>query len=91
LLSPSLRQAARTPQAALDQPRWQLVGREARLMIEPGFSTAAIQGLMERGHLLERVEGFDRIHMGGGQVIVKKGEVLIGGSDPRKDGCAVGL
>jgi gamma-glutamyltranspeptidase/glutathione hydrolase len=80
-----------SPQAALDQPRWQLVGREARLMVEPGFSTAAIQGLMERGHLLERVDGFDRIHMGGGQVIVKHGEVLIGGSDPRKDGCALGL
>lgn len=79
------------PQQALDAPRWQLMGRDARLAIEDGFSDAAIQGLMERGNLLERMEGFSRIHMGGGQVIVKQGDVLIGGSDPRKDGCAAGL
>ncbi len=83
--------AGMDPQAALDQPRWQLVGREARLMIEPGFSDRVIQGMMQRGHLLERVEGFQRIHMGGGQVILKQGEMLAAGSDPRKDGCAAGL
>lgn len=79
------------PQQALDAPRWQLMGREARLAIEEGFSDEAIQGLMQRGNLLERLVGFSRIHMGGGQVIVKQGDVLIGGSDPRKDGCAAGL
>ncbi|MBK8207537.1 MAG: gamma-glutamyltransferase family protein [Planctomycetes bacterium] len=80
-----------TPQAALDAPRWQLVGRDARLMVEPGLPNDVVQGLMTSGYLLEKVEGFDRIHMGGGQIIVKHGDVLIAGSDPRKDGCAVGL
>jgi gamma-glutamyltranspeptidase/glutathione hydrolase len=79
------------PQQALDAPRWQLMGRDARLMIEDGFGEAAMQDLTRRGYKLEPARGFARIHMGGGQVIVKEGNVLIGGSDPRKDGCAVGL
>lgn len=81
----------KTPQAALDAPRWQLVGRDARLMIEPGLPNDVVQGLMSSGYLLEKLEGFQRTHMGGGQVILNRNGTLIAGSDSRKDGCAVGL
>ena len=43
--------------------------------------------LLKIGH---KVEVCDLPH-GGGQVIEHKGPTLIGGSDPRKDGCAIGL
>lgn len=80
------------PQQALDAPRWQLEGHGGKLMIEPGFSTDAINDLEERGYTLRTVEGFQRIHMGGGQIITRDpaSGVLTAGSDARKDGCAVG-
>ena len=49
--------------------------------------------LARRGHRLAPVTGFDRGGaFGGGQIIQRdpRSGVLIGGSDPRKDGCAVG-
>lgn len=80
------------PQQALDAPRWQLVGHGAKLMIEPGFSAEVVSELEGRGYQLRTLDGFQRIHMGGGQVILRNPEsgVLIAGSDARKDGCAVG-
>jgi gamma-glutamyltranspeptidase len=35
--------------------------------------------------------GEERLAFGGGQAIVKRGEILLGGSDARKDGCALGF
>lgn len=80
------------PQQALDMPRWQLMGRGGKLMIEPGFDDAVVDDLEARGYKLQWVDGFESIHMGGGQVILRDPAtgVLIAGSDPRKDGCAVG-
>ncbi|MCP4358036.1 MAG: hypothetical protein GY796_08480, partial [Chloroflexi bacterium] len=47
--------------------------------------------LTRRGHDL--FPAHQRIHFGGGQVIVRDPEsgVLIGGSEPRNDGTAVGF
>jgi gamma-glutamyltranspeptidase/glutathione hydrolase len=89
------------PQQALDMPRWQVVpytgspgGRWTRgpVLLEEGWSRAMMAELARKGHMLRPVDGFDRRTFGGGQVIVRDLEtgVLIGGSDPRKDGCAVG-
>ncbi|MBE7493024.1 MAG: gamma-glutamyltransferase family protein [Planctomycetes bacterium] len=90
------------PQQALDAPRWQLSGPEFGLglgdkgglvLVEEGISPAVLAELARRGHRLQVMEGFQRIHMGGGQIITRDPAtgVLCGGSDPRKDGCAVGI
>ncbi len=92
---------AMTPQQALDVPRWQLAGpldglgaaQEGGLvLVEEGWSFATLAELARRGHRLVPVDGFARGSFGGGQIIVRDPVtgVLCGGSDPRKDGCAVG-
>ncbi|MCC9076824.1 gamma-glutamyltransferase family protein [Litorilinea aerophila] len=89
------------PQRALDVPRWQLAGPSGGLgaqesgglvAMEEGWSFATLAELARRGHRLVPVDGFGRTGFGGGQIILRDPEtgVLIGGSDPRKDGCAVG-
>jgi gamma-glutamyltranspeptidase/glutathione hydrolase len=74
------------PQAALDHGRFRIDGDVVRLE-EP---------LWDRAPEIERL-GF-RIEMstdsswfGGGQAIVSRDGVLFGGSDLRKDGCALGI
>lgn len=90
-----------SPQQALDMPRWQLAGPHAELgaeaagglvQIEEGWSFATLAELTRRGHRLAPVDGFGRVGFGGGQIILRDpaSGVLIGGSEPRKDGCAVG-
>ncbi|MCB9893289.1 MAG: gamma-glutamyltransferase family protein [Planctomycetes bacterium] len=83
----------KNPQQALDEPRWQLVGHGGKLLMEPGFDEEVIADLERRGYEIRIVDGFESIHMGGGQVIQRNpaSGVLIAGSDPRKDGCAVGF
>tara|TARA_R110001599_G_scaffold34294_5_gene109921 strand:- start:1440 stop:3020 length:1581 start_codon:yes stop_codon:yes gene_type:complete len=75
------------PQAALDFPRafWDATGA---LELEEGWSAAVAEALTEKGHRIVR-SGNPR---GGGQIIMIDQErgVLIGGSDPRKDGLAIG-
>lgn len=89
------------PQQSLDMPRWELSGPDAGLgareegglvLIEEGWSFDTLAGLAERGHRLQPVTGFRRSAFGGGQIIVRDpaSGVLIGGSDPRKDGLAAG-
>ncbi|NOZ29136.1 MAG: gamma-glutamyltransferase, partial [Chloroflexi bacterium] len=89
------------PQQALDVPRWMLAGPSAGLgaqepgglvMIEEGWDFGVMAELARRGHRLAPVDGFGRAVFGGGQIILRDPEtgVLIAGSDPRKDGCAVG-
>lgn len=73
-------------QEALDAPRAFFDGEIT--MVEKGVSEATILGLRARGHdVVPRA-----LPLGGGQAIRidwQRG-TLIGGSDPRKDGCAVG-
>lgn len=74
-------------QAAIDHPRifWQgeAVGYER------GVPEATRAGLAERGHELAEIPS----PLGGGQAIKLDWEegVLVGGSDPRKDGTAIGF
>ena len=90
-----------SPQMALDVPRWELMGPSAglgcgeeggRVMIEEGFDFSTLAELARRGHRLIPVDGYGRVGFGGGQIIMRNPTtgVLIAGSDPRKDGAAVG-
>jgi len=74
------------PQEAIDAPR--LMPKDGSVLTETGIAVSARRGLLDRGHfLLETAEP-----LGGGQAIVidRGNGVLIGGSDPRKDGLALG-
>jgi gamma-glutamyltranspeptidase / glutathione hydrolase len=77
------------PQTALDAPRFNwLEGLTVGLETAVGADVRA--ELARRGHALYPPE--QPLHYGGGQVIVRDPEtgVLIGGSEPRNDGTAVG-
>jgi gamma-glutamyltranspeptidase/glutathione hydrolase len=73
-------------QAAADEPRSFAFGGE--LQLETGIPEAVAAELARRGHKIVRVPS----PLGGCQAImVDHGRgVLIGASDPRKDGCALG-
>lgn len=73
-------------QAALDQPR--VFHDGSAVLVERSVSAASLRGLQERGH---RCELAGDPHGGGQAVLIDwdRGS-LTGGSDPRKDGCAIG-
>jgi gamma-glutamyltranspeptidase / glutathione hydrolase len=73
-------------QAAIDAPRVFFDGDVT--LVERGVSTAAVAGLKARGHNV----AVRPLPLGGGQAIQIDWDrgVLIGGSDPRKDGLALG-
>jgi gamma-glutamyltranspeptidase/glutathione hydrolase len=74
------------PQAALDAPRFRIDGD--RLLLEPALWPRAAE---LAGTPLELVEEPEVTGFGGGQAIFRQGEVLVGGSDSRKDGYAAGF
>lgn len=90
------------PQQALDMPRFRLnaelgrgVGAEdpgGEVFLEKGFDAGILESLRGKGHQVTVQTGRDRVYFGGGQVIWRDptNGVLIAGSDPRKDGCAMG-
>ncbi|NPV67555.1 MAG: gamma-glutamyltransferase family protein [Anaerolineae bacterium] len=81
------------PQAALDRPRFCILGGEpdGRIAVEEGIPFEVLASLAGRGHQLVPVTGRERGLFGGGQIILRDpaSGVLWGGSDPRKDGAAV--
>ena len=83
-----------SPQEALDAPRWCLLDGEpgGAVAVEAGAGDALIAGLRARGHAVEVKAGLERILFGAGQVIRRDAAtgVLTAGSEPRRDGCAVG-
>lgn len=90
------------PQQALDMPRFLInvpagggVGANdpgGEVFLEQGFSFETLAELRRMGHRLAPISGRQRILFGGGQIIRRDPHsgVLIAGSDPRKDGCALG-
>ena len=74
------------PQAALDAPR--AFAQDGELRLERGIARAAAEGLARLGHKVVPAGK----PLGGGQMIVidHAHGMLIGGSDPRKDGLALG-
>ena len=76
-------------QTALDLPRfWWKAGR--RVLVEDGFPAATYERLRGWGH---EVVAQGHRGIGGGQVIRVRPDrgVLVGGSEPRQDGCAMGF
>ena len=83
-----------SPQAALDAPRICLEPGTANgaVMLEEGISFEVAATLAAMGHSIVPVTGDGRGTFGRGQVIIRQPDgVLIGGSDPRADGCAMGF
>ncbi|MEW6718227.1 MAG: gamma-glutamyltransferase family protein [Chloroflexota bacterium] len=83
------------PQAALDRPRFCIQDGEAggSVALEEGISVRTMAELGRMGHPVVPVSGHSRAVFGRGQIILRDPEsgVLWGGSDPRADGCAMGL
>jgi gamma-glutamyltranspeptidase/glutathione hydrolase len=82
------------PQAALDAPRFRWLDGKRVALETNRVPDEVVATLRARGHrILEEDPFLDQGgHWGGGQAILRTAEgVLIGGSDPRKDGHAVGL
>jgi gamma-glutamyltranspeptidase/glutathione hydrolase len=79
-------------QTALDAPRFRYIqGNECAF--EPGFPPSVLQELADRGHHVVELDDPYSQESGGGQAIMvhPSTKVLIAGSDPRKDGCAIGV
>ena len=78
------------PQAALDAPRFRLdlAGGAWTLALEPALWPLEAE-LARRGHRVLR--DADPGAFGGGQAVLVRGDVLEGGSEPRKDGYAAGI
>ena len=79
-----------SPQSALDNNRFSVSIEEDLVYLEDSFPNEVTLGLKDKGHNIDIINGFERGLFGGGQIINKyRDKVLIGGSDPRKDGQAV--
>ncbi|MBE3599349.1 MAG: gamma-glutamyltransferase family protein [Limnochordaceae bacterium] len=77
------------PQAALDLPRFRVMPG-GHLALEEGFDPELARALAGMGHPIST--GQAPLGFGGGQIVWRDPEsgVYVGGSDPRKDGQAVG-
>ncbi len=75
-------------QAAMDAPRFMVNPFTGNVEIEGPVPDAVVEELKSRGHTISRPEK----PIGGSQAIAIDWDngVLTGGSDPRKDGCAIG-
>jgi gamma-glutamyltranspeptidase/glutathione hydrolase len=83
------------PQAALDRPRFCIMGGEASgsVAVEHGIPVEVMSTLAAMGHQPIPLSEHNRAMFGRGQVILRDRDsgVLWGGSDPRADGLALGL
>lgn len=75
------------PQAALDAPRFRVL-EDGSVALEDGIDENVGLELESMGHRVK--PNLSEEEFGGGQVIVIENDTLYGGSDHRKDGCAIG-
>ena len=81
-------------QQALDAPRFKIDVEDTQdVLVEEDISPDVVRDLEKRGHTVRILKGYERTELGGGQVISRDAEtgVLTAGSEPRKDGAAVGF
>ncbi len=83
------------PQAALDLSRFCIEDGTSggAVALEEGIANKVAADLERRGHVVQKVSGWERALFGRGQIILRDPDsaVLTGGSDPRADGCAISL
>ena len=80
-------------QEALDSLRFSVdVDENGHVLVESDLDQEVVKGLRAKGHDVTVVNGYDRILFGGGQIISRDSNtgLLTGGSEPRKDGAAIG-
>jgi gamma-glutamyltranspeptidase/glutathione hydrolase len=77
-----------TPQEVSDAPRWYWQ-KDDMVAVESGFSQETLEDLNRRGHKI--ITGLHEREFGGAQLIYRKGDFYIAGSDRRKDGLAAGF
>ena len=80
-------------QEALDSLRFSVdVDENGHVLVESDLDQEVVKGLRAKGHDVTVVKGYDRILFGGGQIISRDSNtgLLTGGSEPRKDGAAIG-
>jgi gamma-glutamyltranspeptidase/glutathione hydrolase len=82
----NLRDHGMTPQAAVEHPRHR--HEDGVLRVEGRVPAAEIETLRGWGHRVEVGPAYARF-VGGAQVVRLDGDMRAGGSDPRKDGCAL--
>jgi gamma-glutamyltranspeptidase/glutathione hydrolase len=78
-------------QEAMDAPRYRFTSGRSVLM-EDELGSSVIEQLLSMGHVRGKPPGVLRSSMGGGQAILidPASKTLMGASDPRKDGMALG-
>jgi gamma-glutamyltranspeptidase/glutathione hydrolase len=79
-------------QTALDAPRFRYVSASNECVFEAGIPESVLKALAEKGHRIAYLDDPYSQQFGGGQIIMVHPEngALVAGSDPRKDGCAMG-
>ena len=80
-------------QEALDSLRFSVdVNESGHVLVESDLDQEVVNKLRAKGHNVTVVNGYDRIMFGGGQIISRDSDtgLLTGGSEPRKDGAAIG-
>ena len=80
-------------QTALDAPRFRYYQVNDECAFEPGFPSDVLQTLVDKGHQIVKLDDPYSQQFGGAQAIMvhPQTKALIAGSDPRKDGCAIGV
>ncbi|WP_041717912.1 gamma-glutamyltransferase family protein [Alkalilimnicola ehrlichii MLHE-1] len=78
------------PQTACDAPRWRVLGGR-RVAVEATLPARTLEGLSELGHELTVTAPEAAFGFGGAQVAQRLSGGYVAGSDPRKDGQAVGF
>ncbi|RCK54094.1 gamma-glutamyltransferase [Thalassospira profundimaris] len=79
------------PQTAADAPRWQAISG-LDVAVEHVLGDQTITALRAKGHnILVETPDQTNFGFGGAQLIAKTDAGYVAGSDPRKDGCAVGF
>jgi len=80
-------------QTALDAPRFRYYQVNGECAFEPDLPPDVLQALADKGHQIVKLDDPYSQQFGGAQAIMvhPSTKALIAGSDPRKDGCAIGV